>query len=551
MHRIGVGNRLIAMANRNPVQIVWFKRDLRVLDNAALSGASTLGPVLPLFIFEPELLLAQPDQSGRQWAFAIESLEQLRLDLAELGQPLVIRTGNAVEILDEIRQQFGVAALWSHQETGNSWTFARDRSVAVWARSHAIPWFEPRQHGVTRRLASRNGWARDWEKLMRADRADPPPGLPNLSIVDLGAMPTVRQLRIADDHCPARQRGGRREATALLDTFLTVRGRTYRRDMSSPATAFDACSRLSPHLAWGTLSMREAAQATQARISDLKRQHEPNSQLWHGAMTSFAGRLHWHCHFIQKLESEPRLEFESLHRAYRDVRPAEPDRDRLAAWSRGETGFPFVDACMRALIATGWLNFRMRAMLVSFASYQLWLPWRDTGLHLARVFTDYEPGIHWSQVQMQSGTTGINPLRIYNPVKQSIDQDPDATFIRAWVPEVAGVPNAFIHEPWRYDDFEAAVAGRYPRRIVDHIAAARTARDQVWAVRMTRQARHEANAIQDKHGSRKSGIPMTGQRRSMAHSGTSSTGAKTVRRATEKPAAKPAKKPSGQFEFDL
>ncbi len=87
-------------------------------------------------------------------------------------------------------------------------------------------------------------------------------------------------------------------------------------------------------------------------------------------------------------------------------------------------GYPFLDACMRSLRATGWLNFRMRAMVMSFASYNLWLPWRATGLHLARMFTDYEPGIHWSQVQMQSGTTGINTIRIYNVVKQGYDQDP-------------------------------------------------------------------------------------------------------------------------------
>ena len=103
---------------------------------------------------------------------------------------------------------------------------------------------------------------------------------------------------------------------------------------------------------------------------------------------------------------------------------------RLAAWEAGETGLPFVDACMRYLRATGWLNFRMRSMLVAVASYHLWLDWRATGPHLARQFTDYEPGIHWPQVQMQSGTTGMNTVRIYNPVKQGRDQDPAGVFTR-------------------------------------------------------------------------------------------------------------------------
>lgn len=151
---------------------------------------------------------------------------------------------------------------------------------------------------------------------------------------------------------------------------------------------------------------------------------------------------------MQKLESEPRIEFENMHRACNGLRDPIPDPHRLDAWRQGHTSVPFVDACMCALIHTGWINFRMRAMLMSFSAYPLWLHWRGPGLHLARVFTDYESGIHWSRVQMQSGTTGIDRLRIYNPVKQSQDQDPDGVFIRRWVPELAAVPDARIHSPW-------------------------------------------------------------------------------------------------------
>ena len=138
-------------------------------------------------------------------------------------------------------------------------------------------------------------------------------------------------------------------------------------------------------------------------------------------VSSFESRLHWHCHFIQKLEDQPAIEFSDFHPFIRGIRAL--DVERLTAWSEGRTGVPFVDACMRALQAHGWINFRMRAMLMSFASYNLWLPWRDSGLHLARQFVDYEPGIHWSQCQMQSGSTSINTIRIYNPIKQGMDHD--------------------------------------------------------------------------------------------------------------------------------
>ena len=101
------------------------------------------------------------------------------------------------------------------------------------------------------------------------------------------------------------------------------------------------------------------------------------------------------CHFIQKLEDQPRIEFENMHSLYNDLRESDFNKEFFNAWKHGKTGYPLIDACMRCLIATGWLNFRMRAMLMSFASYNLWLHWRETGLYLDRLFTDYEPGIHY------------------------------------------------------------------------------------------------------------------------------------------------------------
>jgi deoxyribodipyrimidine photo-lyase len=203
---------------------------------------------------------------------------------------------------------------------------------------------------------------------------------------------------------------------------------------------------------------------------------------------------------MQKLEDEPEIELRNFARSADGLRPGDDgvamtdlDRERLAAWCEGRTGYPMVDACMRSLRATGWLNFRMRAMLVSFAAYHLWLHWREPGLWLARQFLDFEPGIHWSQMQMQSGTTGINTLRMYSPAKQLRDHDPQGEFVSRWVPE------------WGSD--------AYPAPIVDERAALAAAKERLFGQRRTGAARAEADAIQQRHGSRLSGLPRAGARR--------------------------------------
>lgn len=465
--------------------VIWFKRDLRVEDNAALTAVPKGAPVIPLYVYEPDYW-ALPDTSGQQWAFIAECLNGLGRDLARLGAPLVTRVGDVVEVMEDLRRTHGVTHLVSHEETGNLWTFARDRRVAAWARGQGVNWREVPSSGVVRRLSGRDDWAKQRDARIFAPVIDPPEHLqgPDVPSEPLPAGPA--------DPCAGRQTGGRDQALSLLDGFLTERGRTYRSAMSSPVEGATACSRLSPHFAAGTLSIREAAMATAAR------QREVTDKTWKASLKSFQSRLAWRDHFIQKLEDEPRIETRCLHSAYEGLRG--DDAERRGAWERGETGLPFVDACMRSLNATGWLNFRMRSMVMAVASYHLWLDWRATGPHLARMFTDYEPGIHWSQVQMQSGTTGMNTVRIYNPVKQGHDQDPTGVFTRRWVPELAPVPDVYLQEPWLW---EGAQSLPYPPPIVDVKAAAQEARARIWGVRTGNAFRSEAAAVIHKHASRK------------------------------------------------
>jgi deoxyribodipyrimidine photo-lyase len=504
-----------AQQNSGALQIVWFKRDLRVADHAPLVNAANHGPVLPLYVVEPDYW-RQPDLSLRHWYFLQESLQDLSDALSRLGCPLYVTSGCVLEVLSKINQRVAVDNIWSHEETGNLWTFNRDKRVAKWCGSNHVEWTELPQHGVIRRLGDRSGWSKRWDKLMRSAVYDIPSQLKPAAIntkitTDIPALPYPG----FDADCTttkATQRGGRTEALKLLQSFLNKRGERYQKEMSSPVTAEHSCSRLSAHLALGCVSMREVFQAVENRQKAVRAMTAEQRGMWGRSLNSYAGRLHWHCHFIQKLEDQPMHELHNVHRAFDGMREVQFDSEKFHAWCAGQTGFSFVDACMRYLNATGWINFRMRAMLMSFAAYQLFLHWREPGLYLARAFTDYEPGIHWNQVQMQSGTTGINTVRIYNPVKQSHDQDPDGGFIRQWVPELQSVPDNFVHEPWTMDasmqrESNCVIGCDYPSPVVDHMAAARYAREHIYAVRRGEGFREAAEQIQQKHGSRKSGVP--------------------------------------------
>ena len=454
-----------------------------------------MGAVLPLYIVEPRYW-ALPDTSARQWSFTAEALADLRGQLADIGAPLVVRVGDAVDVLARICRQAGITRMISHEETGNQWTYARDLAVKSWAQNTGLAWEELPQSGVVRRLGGRDGWRARRDGFMADDQCAAPIALNSVANIEPGPIPSARVLKLPDDRCPHRQTGGRAQAVGILDSFLTFRGEPYRLAMSSPVTAERACSRLSAHTALGSMSVREVVQATSARQSA-----RPGGQ-WAGALASFQSRLAWRDHFMQKLEDQPSIETRCLQPAAESLRPRDSDASRLAAWSNGETGLPFLDACMRYLAATGWLNFRMRSMVMACASYHLWLDWRDTGAVLARRFTDYEPGIHWPQVQMQSGTTGMNTPRIYNPVKQGWDHDPTGVFTRRWLPELAAVPDEHLQEPWKWAGAGSVLGHRYPDPLVDVASAARAARDAVWGLRRKPAARAELAVIIEQHASR-------------------------------------------------
>jgi len=167
-----------------------------------------------------------------------------------------------------------------------------------------------------------------------------------------------------------------------------------------------------------------------------------------------------------------------------------------------------VDACVTMLRETGWLNFRMRAMLVSVAAYPLWLHWRPVGEWLATQFLDYEPGIHWSQLQMQSGTTGINTTRVYNPIKQAQDHDPHGVFVRHWLPNLRQVPDSWLFEPWRMAHHSPATTDTATSTLITHPVvdlqeATREAKQRLHARRKNTDVQAAKKAVIEKHASRK------------------------------------------------
>jgi deoxyribodipyrimidine photo-lyase len=483
--------------------VVWFKRDLRIHDHAALAEALRHGPVLCLYVVEPGFWAA-PDAARQHYGFLLESLRDLYRDLRKIGATLQVATGKVTDVLDRLHALAPFSRLYAHEETGNGLTFQRDMAVGRWCRERSVTWQEFPQFGVVRRLRDRDHWQSHWEAFMAQAQVAAPTQISAITLPWAEpAPPTATALGLPAEEPSARQKGGRQAGQQILHDFLVDRSKQYRGGISSPLSAPSACSRLSPYLALGCLSLREVVQTTRLFAAELP----ADANRHRASLQAFISRLYWHCHFIQKLESEPALEFHNLHRGYDGLRENDWNPAHFSVLTAGRTGWPLVDACVAMLRETGWINFRMRAMLVSVAAYPLWLHWRPVGLWLARQFLDYEPGIHWSQMQMQSGTTGINVPRIYNPIKQARDHDPRGHFVRRWLPHLRKVPDSWLFEPWRMpaelQQRHGLQAGEIAKPLVDLETATRLAKQRLFALRARPDVKAAKTAIVDKHGSRK------------------------------------------------
>jgi deoxyribodipyrimidine photo-lyase len=482
--------------NKKIINIVWFKRDLRFVDHEPLFMAHQDNlPILLVNFFEPSVM-SYDDSDVRHWRFIYESLNYLQSKLSTISAEIYVFHNEVENVFEKLVQNYDIHAVYSHQEIGNNITYNRDIEMQQFFAKRNIKWKESQMHGVIRKLKSRNDWDKRWEMVMRSEPKII--AITNLNIESLDQIQydTLKGQPLSPEITTTNtnfQPGGENFAWRYMDNFIKERYVNYSKHISKPSLSRKGCSRLSPYLTYGNISMRMIYQYTNQHYEESKNKR---------AILNFVSRLHWHCHFIQKFEDESRMEFENVNRAYDSL--IKPKNEAyIKAWQEGKTGVPIVDACMRCVVATGYLNFRMRAMVVSFFTFNLWQDWRE--LHfLARQFLDYEPGIHYPQLQMQSGTTGINTIRIYSPIKNSEEHDSEGVFIKKWLPELTEVPVSLIHEPWKMNVLEqqfynCEIGKDYPFPIVNIDETRKYASDIVWSFRKKEDVKKEGKRVLKKH----------------------------------------------------
>ena len=494
-----VNNKSYIMPPTEKVAVVWFKRDLRLHDNEAIYNAIKSGySILFIYIFEPSML-ADEHYSERHWNFIKQSITDINNQLEHYKTRVLAVTSEVIPFFSYLQSQKKIAHVFSHQETGIMRTFKRDKEFKRFCNNNSIDWVENVDNGVFRGRKNRDHWKEDWEAYMQEPLFEFNPKeascFINHSEIDkIAKNVTIENLNTVQSS--VFQPGGRAYGMKYLQSFLKDRHKNYQKFISKPNEARESCSRLSPYIAWGNLSVREIYQSA-------KEYSLGNSNLNKKSLQAFITRLRWQAHFIQKFEMECIMESESINKGYRKLKK-EIAQHYQQAWKEGNTGIPIIDACMRCLQVTGYLNFRMRAMVVSFFTHNLWQPWQDASKFLSKVFLDFEPGVHFPQLQMQAGETGINTLRIYNPVKNGIEHDPDAKFITLWVPELKTLPIQFRHEPYLLTVLEQKMykfrlGDDYPLPIVDIAKTRKKASDILWNLKKDKTVMIDNVRILNKH----------------------------------------------------
>lgn len=474
------------------MNVVWLKRDLRTQDHEPLHYAEQQkDDYIIIYAFEPSLI-NYPDTSLRHLQFIYHSIINMNQTLEKFNRKIMVFHEEIMQVFELLSKQFKIKKVYSYQESGIMQSWNRDQSLLQFFNKKKIKWIEYQQNGVIRGIKNRNDWDRKWFLKMNE------PIIQNKFSKYIGPViqnkkPLKGELFDQMKEYPSSfQKAGEENGWKYLKSFCKSRVANYNLHISKPEQSRRSCGRISPYLSWGNISLKQAYQFTkkQKSLGFNKRQ-----------FASMMTRLKWHSHFTQKFEQDCEYEYKCLNPGFESLKKTN-DPKIIEAWKKGKTGIPLVDACMRCLKETGWINFRMRAMLVSVFCHQLDCDWRKGAHFLANLFLDYQPGIHYPQFQMQAGTTGINTIRMYNPIKQSFDHDPNGVFIKKWVPELKELPVNFIHKPWEITEMELKMMQLnidYPNPVIDIDTAGKKARNKIWKHKALEIVKRENRKIVLKH----------------------------------------------------
>jgi len=449
--------------------LVWFRRDLRDDDHAALSAAlSGARQVYCAFVFDTEILDALPSRQDRRVHFIRESLVELDRALRARGGGLIVRHGRAVDEIPALARQLGVGAVYANRDYEPA-AKQRDSAVAATLAGAGIAFHAFKDQAIFdgdevltqagKPFSVFTPYKNTWLKRLTAADCARWPGGGCLAGGELAGMPGLAELGFAPtDLAELGIRPGMSGARALWDEFRDGRIARYGALRDFPAVR--GVSYLSVHLRFGTLSIRELVRAALDQSADV-----------------WLSELIWRDFYFMILDRFPRVVGQAFKPEYDAIRWADWP-EGFAAWCAGRTGYPLVDAAMRQLNHCGWMHNRLRMVVASFLTKDLGLDWRLGERYFADWLNDFDlsannGGWQWAA---STGCDAQPYFRIFNPVSQSEKFDPDGKFIRRYVPELAALPNKYIHAPWLMGRVEqeglGVVIGRdYPGPIVDHARA--------------------------------------------------------------------------------